>query len=654
MTLYRQIVFSIILLFTLGFIGTVFISTENLRSFLATQLESHAQDTATSLGLSLSPHMQTHDMPIISAMIDAIFDRGYYQEISLQSVNGEILLKRSSPLESVDAPDWFIKATRLQPPTAEALVMSGWKQAATVYVTSHPGYAYRELWSNTVDTFWLFLVSASIILILALIAVSLLLRPLRRVEDQAEAICNRAYPVQKVLPRTRELRRVVMAMNRVAEKVNAIFTEQSTLTERLREQAYKDPVTGLGNRRYFNRQMHRLTESRDEAAQGAFFLVELHGLDAVNETAGYPAGDLLLHRAAEVIRKHIAHMENGFATRLSGAGYGVVAVGLDKTDAESMAEELCHELLQLHVEGLTDNEDIVHIGVAMWKQGDKLGGLLAEADIALRAAQAAGHNCWRRYEPPAAEQAEVHGTGRWRAFLQQVLDDGNISLHIQPVYGLGGESAVLLHKEILLRIPEPGGNDIRAGVFMPMAERLGLASRIDRLAIEKLLDGMTDNDNDTSVYAVNLSSASLHDPSFVQWLCGCLQQSPGIAKRLQFEFPEYGVLRNVRETRHVMERLEALGSGCGIDHFGRGFYSFGYLRSIRASYLKVDASYTRGIDREEDNQFFIKALTDTAHSIDIRVIAQAIETEAERDRIESLNLDGIQGYLTGAPEPLPR
>ena len=187
---------------------------------------------------------------------------------------------------------------------------------------------------------------------------------------------------------------------------------------------------------------------------------------------------------------------------------------------------------------------------------------------------------------------------------------------------------------------------------MPMAERFGLTSEIDKLAISKLFAYMGSAKDDATVYAVNLSSTSLHDPVFIQWLCSSLETSPAYSKRLLVEFPEYGVLRDVQNSRHVIERLDALGCHCGIDHFGRGFYSFGYLHSLRARYLKVDSSYTRDIDREEDNQFFMQALTDTAHSIDVLVIAQAIESDEERKTVESMNLDGIQGYLTGKPEAL--
>lgn len=528
MTLYKQITLSIILLLFASFLGTVIISTENLRTFLLTQLASHAQDTATSLGLSLSPPMQIRDITVITAMIDAVFDRGDYQQINITALNGDTLLSRTNPAENKNIPDWFTQLVDLQPPTAEALIMSGWQQAGIIQVTSHPGNAYSELWSNTVDTSRLFLALAVVIVVIALIAVNFLLRPLRLVESQADAICNASYMLQTKLPRTRELRRVVTAMNRMSEKIGNIFAEQSTLTEKLREQSYKDPVTGLGNRRFFDRQLQTLMESHEESSTGALLLLELHALSGTNLSAGYTAGDQLLQRTADIINNRINHLDNCFAARISGAGYGIVAVGLDQ--------------------------------------------------------------------------------------------DGNL---------------------------------MTAGLFMPMAERFGLASDFDKLAVSKLLTHMESTHDTKAMYAFNLSTGSLQNPVFIQWLCSRLERAPESAKRILVEFPEYGALINIQDTRNLIERLGSLGCQCGIDHFGRGFSSFGYLRNIKVSYLKVDSSYTRNIDREEDNQFLMRALTETAHSVDIAVIAQAVETSAERDTLTCIHLDGIQGFLTGRPQPLP-
>ena len=652
MTLYRQITLSIILLLLAAFLGTVIISTQNLRTFLLTQLETHAQDTATSLGLSLSTPMQAHDMTTITSMVNAVFDRGYYRQLDITTLNGDTLLSRSSQTKNSKVPKWFTDIIDLQPPVAEALVMSGWQQAGKVQVTSHPGYAYGELWLNTVDTFRWFLVLASVITVIGLIAVNILLRPLRLIESQADAICNATYPLQKKLPRTRELQRVVMAMNRMSGKISSIFAEQSALTERLRKQAYEDPVTGLGNRRYFDRQLQTLLESREDSSLGALLLLELHGLSEFNLSAGYQEGDRLLQCTARLISNRIKNIDNCFSARVSGASYGIVAVGMHKAGAELLADELCYDLLQLRADGLARTENIGHVGVALWKHQDAVHDLLAEADTALRAAQSSGNNNWKRFIPSSALHEHSHGSGHWCKILQQALDSGSIMLFTQPVTAIGNNSIALPHQELLLRIPDQDGKLITASVFMPMAERIGLATDIDKFAVSKLLEHMQAENDKQPVYAINLSSCSLHNPVFIQWLCCRLQNAPACAWRLFIEIPEYGALINIQDTRNLIERLGALGCHCGIDHFGRGFYSFGYLRNIKIRYLKIDGSYTRGIDSEEDNQFLIQALTKTAHSVDIAVIAQAVETRAERDTLENMHLDGIQGFLNGIPHPL--
>ncbi|MGB5260319.1 MAG: EAL domain-containing protein, partial [Gammaproteobacteria bacterium] len=139
---------------------------------------------------------------------------------------------------------------------------------------------------------------------------------------------------------------------------------------------------------------------------------------------------------------------------------------------------------------------------------------------------------------------------------------------------------------------------------------------------------------------------------FIQWLCGQLERSPSLSTRLQIEFPEYAVHANMQHVRDLVQRLDAMDIRCGIDHFGKGFFSFGYLQTLKVHYLKIDGSYTHAIDTDEDNRFFIRALTETAHSIDMQVIAQSVETPAERKVLEALDVDGIQGFLTGKPAPL--
>jgi diguanylate cyclase (GGDEF)-like protein len=650
MTLYRQLILIIIALFSACFLVTVTISTGNLRGFLEEQLESHAQDTATSLGLSLSPYMQSNDAAVMNSMVDAIFDRGYYKAVSVIAVDGKPLIERNDPVTNKGVPSWFVDYIDLQLPTAEAMVMSGWKQAATVRVASHPGHAYQELWKNSRDTFMSFSLTAITTILLGILAVHLLLKPLKRVETQAAAICRKDFVIQEKLPRTRELRRVVEAMNRLSRKIEDIFTEQSTLSERLREQAYKDPVTGVGNRRYFDRQLQASLESHEESSGGAVLLLELVHLDHINTASGYQAGDALLQRTAERIQARLAGFRKGILARISGGGFGIVVEDIDSREADELADSLSKDLLQLHAERLVEDRNIAAIGLTMWKSGDNLSGVLAEADNALRSAQVIGDNAWYRYEAPVSEQPPIRGAAQWQAYLGHIIGSANAALFAQPVVEFTGTGNKLLHKEVFLRLPEENGDFMAGGVFMPMAERTGLATELDRLAIEKVLDYLSANPVDPCRYAINLSATSLHDAALVEWLCNRLQADPGNGRRISFEFSEFGVLRSIETSRTVVDRLSALGCACGIDHFGGGFNSFGYLRSIKVRYLKIDGGYTRNIDKEADHQFFIRTLADTAHSVSIRVFAEAVETAEQLHAIRALNVDGVQGHLIGKPD----
>lgn len=650
MTLYRQLATSIIILFAVGFIGTVLSSTSNLRSFLESQLETHAQDTATSLGLSLSPYMQKPDLSVINSMIDAIFDRGYFQSIQLIDIDGNTLVEKTRENQGMQAPGWFIKLVSFQSPSAESILMSGWKQAGSIHVVSHPGFAYREMWSNTRDTFLLFLASAVIILGAALLALKLLLRPLREVEKQAEAIGRRSWIVQKRLPRTRELRSVVTAMNRLSSRVSEIFTEQSEVTEELRRKVYLDTVTELGNRQSFNRQCQIQIEAGDHEVHGALLLVRLGALKEINESEGYPEGDKLLQRVAGLIKAQINKGGDGFVARLSGGEFGLVLLGADTQDAEILATNLCEELRLVQDEVVPGSRDFAHIGLTMWEHGRDHAGLLAEADHALRSASIGAAIDWHRYRPEANDQTGAVGKEYWRSRVRNAVDTGNFRLCTQAVYTADNERNVL-HREVLLRLPDGEGNYTSAGIYHPAIDSMNGARKLDRLIVEKLLEHVAGDDSQIP-YAINLSMASITDQDFREWLCKTLEASERAAGRIQLEIAENTVTSNIEQTSNLVNRLATCGYQTGIDHFGRDFHPFGYLSTLGVNYIKVDGYYTRGISRNRANQFFIKSLRETMHTLGIKILAQSVETGDEYESLRTIRLDGYQGYLFGKPEPL--
>jgi EAL domain-containing protein (putative c-di-GMP-specific phosphodiesterase class I) len=206
-----------------------------------------------------------------------------------------------------------------------------------------------------------------------------------------------------------------------------------------------------------------------------------------------------------------------------------------------------------------------------------------------------------------------------------------------------------MHKEVFVRIPDSDGELIPAGVFLPVAESVGLAAAIDKAVVEKLVNTLLDDTSNREKYAINISPQSLSDEPFVEWLEQTLSRHQYIAHRLIFEFPEYGAVANLSQLKLLIDRFAKYGVMFSLDHFGHSFSSLAYLRSLKVDYLKVDGSYLRTLDQNPDHQFFIQALADIAHGLDIQIIAESVESEDVWKILHSLNLDGAQGYHIGRP-----
>ncbi len=649
MTLSRQLLLLMTGLFVLMFAGTFVISLDNSRAYLSQQLQSHAQDTATTLALSVSPHLANQDQAMVQAMVDAIFDRGYYQRISVMDNQDNTRYERSHPVRLDHVPDWFLRLIPLAPPAAEALLMSGWRQAGRLIVVSHPGYAYDELWRNAIQTLGWFAGCAVVSLSLGAVLLGRLLKPLRRIEATAMAICNREYPIQEHLPWTRELRQVVLAMNQMTARVRQLFSEEAAMAEQWHKEAYLDPVTELGNRRHFEARAAHLLNSTEEFSHGALLLLQLHKLQTYNEEHGFAAGDELLRQTAAILQKACSGV-SPLVSRLNGADFAALIPNLPSGEVQALAKTILAAAIgELHPAGLTQSVDVAHIGIALCQYGDKLGETLARADQALRMAQQKGPGQFHSLDR-LNQSAVQFGTLAWQSHLQQYLTRKALVAHGQPVYSLASPIRTV-HYEVLLRAREADGSLTPAGAFLPMAARHSLAMAFDRQVVQLAIRNLLGQPHAHYTLAINLSSRSIGEPAFLTWLDGLIRRT-GTAHRLAFEIPEYAVLQQTDVVKAFANLLISLNVPLGIDHFGLGLAAFAHLHPLKIRYLKIDGSYIRDIDQHQDHQFFVHAIAATAHEIDITVIAEAVETAAEQQMLHGLGVDAIQGYLPGRPGPL--
>ncbi|KPK33014.1 MAG: diguanylate cyclase [Nitrospira bacterium SG8_35_1] len=651
MTLYRQLVIFTLVLFIILFTGTWLAKLESTRSFLVDQLDSHAQDTATSLGVSISQYSKENDLPVIEGMINAVFDRGYYRIVRYKDSGGNVLIDRVLDVNIENVPQWFISLVSLKTPEATANVMAGWQQAGTIYVKSHPGYAYKTLWENVVRMSIWFLVCGIFVLAAGGVGLRLLLRPLTLVERQADALCKKQYEIQKQLPRTKELRRVVEAMNRMTTKVRDMFEEQLSIAEGLRKHAYHDSLTGLGNRRYFESQISARLDRRESKTKGFVLLLQVNNLHELNQQKGFQAGDELLQRFGALLQEATKKDANAVLARLTGGDFGIFMPDGSSWEAEALAEAVTSQLNQLAVEQLTLTDNVAHAGAASYESSTTMGRLLSEADLALRSAQQAGPNKWDLRTITAETDKAPLGQQQWKDTLDQALSERRITLFAQPVVNTYDRNHII-HLEIFSRIIKDDGTLLSAGLFMPFAERLHLVSYIDRIVLEDVM--LLDGDRvGIERVAVNVSPASLQNDSFRRWLVFAIENLPQNAPRINFEFAEFGAVQHLEIINEFSSVVRKYGHLVGLDHYGQSFSHLGYLKSLMPDYVKIDRAYTGELkDAASDSRFFIGSLCSVAHSLDITVIAEGVETEQQWQLLKELNLDAIQGYIIDRPKPL--
>ena len=649
MTLLRQLVIVIITLFTLLFIGTMAINIHNTRDYLNNQLRNISQDTATSLGVSLSPHMAKGEMAIVESKISAVSDGGGYREVVVTDINGKVIIERTQPVVTKDIPAWFVNFVALDTPRGEAQLLAGWKHSGKIRVSANPSFAYASLCGNSVTSFWWFLGFSGFAVLLGVIVLRFILQPLRAVEDQAKAICNRDYAVQDQIPWTLELRNVVIAMNMMSAKVKEMFKEQADAMERMRADTYVDALTGLANRKYFDIQLGQITKARSTSSTNALVFIELNEFRDFNERKGYRAGVELLRGCGTLITEVCKEVPNlhYFVAHLNESNFVILIQDIAEEGARAFAEALSLSLNKLQERGLTDASNIGHIGVAI-HHGQPAGQLLSEADMALKTAQVKGPNAIHINDSKTADEYSSFPVSHWMEVLGNVLAESRITLHRQAIMSCKDDTRVFQY-EVLLRIYDNDGKLIPANRIIPMAKHLHLTQDFDKQVISETLARLGRPENANAVMAVNLFPMSIKDSGFVAWLCDILRKHADVAPRIAFELMEHGTTDDLGALRSWVERIAQTGAKTGLDQVGKGFHSFSYLSELKLNYIKIDGSYARDIQENKDNQAFVDSLVKFAHGIGLYVIAESVETIEERNMLRSLRVDGVKGFGVSKP-----
>ncbi|HDP4063857.1 TPA: EAL domain-containing protein [Pseudomonas aeruginosa] len=609
MSLLKQLFLAICLFLVVAFSGSFVSSVENSREQLRGQLRSHAQDAATALGLSLTPHVD--DPAMVQLMVSSIFDSGYFASIRVIDIkSGKPLVERVQAHAERTVPGWFERLVDLQPQGGDALIMRGWEQAARVEVVSHPQFALARLWDSALGSLYWLLACGAASLLLGGWLLRRQLRPLDQMVRQAHAISRREFLSLPRLPRTPELRRVVQAMNQMVEKLRTLFAEEAARSDKLRAQAYQDSLTGLPNRRLFDARLNEQLGAGEHEHAGQLLLLRLNDLNGLNQRLGGQRTDELIQAVARLLVDSCGQQgrTDWLLARSRGGEFAVLAPGCSREQAERLAEELCEGLENLARTGASDLTPVAYLGISAFAEGDSPADLLARAD--------------------------------------QALTERRLLLYFQPVVDCLDTQRVLHHK-VLARLLDPQATAIAAGRFLPWIERFGWAARLDLAMLEQSLEHLRRHPRPL---ALSLSAASVRNAQTFAPLLALLKAHPQEARQLTLELDERH-LPAAAELERLSQVLRELGCGLGLQHFGGRFSLIGNLTHLGLAYLKLDGCYLHAVDREGDKRLFIEAVYRTTHSIDLPLIAEQVETLGELEVLREMGLRGAMGRLFGSPAP---
>lgn len=632
MTLFRQINSLLFGLFLLVMASIVYFQFSQTKDFMQQQMQSDLNNTSTSLGLMLKPHLESGDMATVDTLVNVIFEGGFYRKVTLTWLADNKQQTWENPLIINGVPDWFSSLNFFEQQTKESLITSGWMQLATLEIEAHPGLGYQKLWATMNDTLmvlsFLFLLSIFILRW----RLNTILRPLHKIAEHAKAISLRKFGEDMALPSTSELKDVVISINSMSGQLKNVFENLDNEVDTLRKDSQIDKVSMLPNRQYLTGQ---LSSWLSEPAHGGLILVKMDWLEDIHSKYGYQVRDETIKLLADEMQQTLPKVAESIIARIANTEFAFLITKGQTEEIASYVQTLTRMINQEMSKAGCEPNTKFYIGIGQRLQDMTPSELLAQADNALQ--QAITETKTIQWFDTKKQQK--YSREQWRQKLTKAIHSNQFAFQWQPIHQLSGED--VMQREVYCRL-KVDDHMMNAGGFMPYVELLSLGSDLDKCILKSIINQMLLIKTHEPL-AVNLTSDSVKDPNFHLWLARFLQSTQGTEK-IHFEIPESVVSSHMNECISLAETIKEYGSEFGIDQCGRRIGSLNYLQEIRPHYVKLDQSFSFH-SKTQKNSELCRALVNVAKGLDIQVIITGIEDEKALENFRALNPNGFQGYI---------
>jgi diguanylate cyclase (GGDEF)-like protein/PAS domain S-box-containing protein len=432
-------------------------------------------------------------------------------------------------------------------------------------------------------------------------------------------------------------------------------SELRGLTQQMSYQASHDALTGLVNRREFERRLGEALEITRAGRQShVMCYLDLDRFKAVNDTSGHLAGDNLLREVAALVREAVRDSDT--VARLGGDEFGVLLVGCPLDKARQIADDIWRAVGEYR---FVWKDRIFSVGVSLGLvevtgETNSMEEIMNAADsacyVAKRQTGSHVHVYSSHDEAVARSRGEIH----WLHRLQAALRDGFFELYLQPIEptrpgSIGGPAM-----EVFVRLHDDG-QAVLPAEFFPAAERYRLMALIDRWVLGAALAALTAGAirlPPGRSLCINVSGQTLADPTYLEFVVEELDRSGVAPQQICFEVSETSVIGNLEQSRRFIDVLHGMGCRFALDDFGTDLGGFANLKQLPMDYLKIDGSFMRDLARDSVNQAMVTAVISMARTLNFRLIAEQVEDQPALEAARAMGIDFVQGHAVGRPRPL--
>ncbi|MGG7048745.1 MULTISPECIES: bifunctional diguanylate cyclase/phosphodiesterase [unclassified Campylobacter] len=641
MTLFKQIIFAIITFSIVVFVSVGFLNFKSLGNYIETQLGTNASHTANSLGLSIKPVIDPNDLSMVEVMVNSMFDSGYYQEISLKDIDGNILVENKQPLNVYGVPSWFINIVKLDAPIAESEVMAGWSKFGTLYVQSSTGLAYQELYTSLKNIIYTLLTIFGVAFVFTLFGLQALFSPLKSIQKQAEAILDNKFIIQNKLPFTVDLKQMVMAMNTMVGRVKDIFDRESQTLNKYQELLYKDGMTGLFNRRYFQTKISEFLGS-EEYSSGSLIIISLKELTALKNTLGFESWRKLCIEISDSINAQTKALKHSTVlARLNDNDFAIIVPNVTSFSLENFVKNSLDDIKEIFAKNTTveGDECLVHTALVDYSSESSLKTLLTTADVTLANARLGENFSYKIYQE--SKNTMILGREQYKELINKAMNEDRFKFAVQKV--TDGDDKFIQH-ELFLRFVDESGKWQMVSYFMPMVNELNISVDLDIYILNRVANMLAKGELPDTPIAINLSKETLMaDPARELKLEQALKQiSMHARQKIYVEVPNKDDISS-QAIMSLVSKLHKFYFGLGLDHFDFSAKSMAKLQDINPEYIKIQAGNIIDFLSGSEGEHTKKSLEVIAQSKGMKIVAIGVENEEQKQKLLGLGITIMQG-----------